>query len=123
MSTTKDDLKAAFQAKKDILVAELEAWFAKETESIDGTIEKAAPAGSGGSIMGMRPAMDSKCVLDAAVVTKKLLGIEVPPEIIKPGGYNSCDEMIADIVPKLERVFIGEIKVRKRKSEKELEPV
>ena len=70
----------------------------------------------------MRPAIDSKRVLDATVVTKKVLGIDLPPQIIKPGGYDSCADMIADIVPKLEKVFIGEIKVKKLKTAKVLEP-
>ncbi len=50
-----------------------------------------------------------------------MLDIELPPQIIKAGGYASCEEMIADLVPKLEKVFIGDIKVKKRKPAKELE--
>lgn len=122
MSVTKEELKAIFAGKVPTLVAELEAWFEEEAEAIDGEVAAGAPSGGGGSIMGMRPAIDSKRVLDATVVTKKVLEIELPPEIIKPGGYDSCAEMIADIVPKLEKVFIGEIKVKKRKPTKELEP-
>ena len=71
----------------------------------------------------MRPAIDSKRVVDATVVTKLVLGIELPPEIIKAGGYASCDEMIVDIVPKLQKVFTGEIKVKKHKPVNELEKV
>ncbi len=123
MATTKDELKKAFAAKVSKLKAELEAWFKEETESIDGSVEAGAPSGAGGSIMGMRPAIDSKRVVDATVVTKKVLDIDLPPQIIKAGGYGSCDEMIADIVPKLEKVFIGDIKVRKPKPAKELSTV
>ncbi|HEV2605651.1 MAG TPA: hypothetical protein VGU24_18540 [Microvirga sp.] len=122
MDATKEELKAAFATKVPTLVAELEAWFAAETESIDGSIESAAPSGSGGSIMSVRPAIDSKRVVDATVVTKKVLEIDLPPEIIKPGGYASCEDMIADLVPKLERIFIGDLKVKKRKPAKVLEP-
>lgn len=121
MDTTKDELKQVFAKKVATLKAELEAWFEIETESIDGSVESGAPSGTGGSIMSMRPAIDSKRVVDATVVTKQVLGIDLPPQIIKPGGYGSCEEMIADIVPKLEKVFIGDIKVRKRKPAKELE--
>lgn len=123
MDKTKEELTKAFAAKVPMLVAELKAWFEEETASIDGSVEAGAPAGSGGSIMGMRPAIDSKRVVDATVITKQVLDIELPPEIIKPGGYKSCEEMIADIVPKLEKVFIGDIKVKKRKPTKELESV
>lgn len=122
MAATKEELKAVFSAKVPTLIAELKDWFEEETEAIDGSVEAGAPSGSGGSIMGMRPAIDSKRVVDATVVTKKVLDIELPPQIIKAGGYDSCDEIIADLVPKLERVIIGEIKVKKRKPAKEREP-
>lgn len=122
MDATKEELKAAFAAKVPTLIAELEAWFAAETESIDGSIEAAAPAGSGGSIISVRPAIDSKRVVDATVVTKKVLEIDLPPEIIKPGGYASCEEMIADLLPKLKRIFVGDLKVKKQKPAKVLVP-
>lgn len=121
MAATKEELKEVFQAKVPTLIAALEKWFEEETAAIDGSVEADAPSGSGGSIMGMRPAIDSKRVIDATVITKKVLEIELPPQIIKAGGYASCEEMIADLVPKLEKVFIGDIKVKKRKSAKELE--
>lgn len=122
MAATREELKAAFAAKLPALTTELKDWFEAETAAIDGSVDAGAPSGTGGSIMGMRPAIDSKRVVDATVVTKKVLEIELPPQIIKAGGYNSCDEMIADLVPKLERVFLGDIKVKKRKPAKELEP-
>jgi len=121
MAATREELKEVFATKVPALVAELEEWFEEETAAIDGSVEAGAPSGSGGSIMGMRPAIDSKRVVDATVVTKKVLDIELPPQIIKAGGYASCEEMIADLVPKLEKVFIGDIKVKKRKPAKELE--
>jgi len=123
MDATKDELEKVFKAKMPLLVSELEAWFEEETASIDGTVPAGAPSGSGGSIIAVRPAIDSKRVVDATVITKKVLGIDLPPEIIKAGGYASCEEMIADIVPKLQKVFTGEIKVKKRKPIKELEGV
>jgi hypothetical protein len=121
MDAAKRELEKVFKAKAALLTKKLEAWFEEEIASIDGTIADGAPSGRGGSILSVRPAIDSKRVLDATIVTKEVLGIEVPPEIIKAGGYDSCDEMIADIVPKLQKVFTGEIKVKKRKPIKELE--
>lgn len=121
MDATKDDLQKLFASKISDLVAELEAWFEEETTSIDSGVSADAPAGAGGSIIAMRPAIDSKRVVDATIITQQVLGIELPPEIIKPGGYSSCQEMIADLVPKLQKVFTGEIKVRKCKPVKELE--
>ena len=122
MDATKDELQKAFEAKTAELTSALEAWFEEETAAIDGTAASDAPSGEGGSIVAMRPAIDSKRVVDATVITKKVLGIELPPAIIKPGGYASCEEMIADIVPKLKKVFTGEIKVKTPKPVKQPEP-
>lgn len=122
MDATKDDLKKLFAQKVPELIAQFEAWFEEETTSIDGSTSTGAPSGAGGSIIAMRPAIDSKRVVDATIITQQVLGIELPPEIIKPGGYDSCEAMIADLLPKLQQVFTGEIKVKKRKPVKELEP-
>jgi hypothetical protein len=121
MDATKAELEKAFDEKVPELVSALEAWFEEETAPIDGVDD--APSGDGGSIVAMRPAIDSKRVVDARAVTKKVLGILLPPAIIKPGGYTSCEEMISDIVPKLKKVFTGEIKVKTPKPAKQPEPV
>ena len=122
MDATKDELAKAFDDKVPELVSQLEAWFEQETVPVDGAPGGDAPSGEGGSIIGMRPAIDSKRVVDATVVTKKVPGIELPPAIIKPGGYTSCAGMIDDIVPKLKNVFMGEIKVKTPKPVKQPEP-
>ena len=114
---TKGELGAEFDKKAAKLTAELQIWFEKEASSIDGKIESAAPAGTGGSIVTVRTPIDSKRVLDTTLITEEVLGIELPPEIIKPGGYETFDEMVSDLVPKLRLVFTGELKVKQRKRE------
>ena len=122
MSADIEEQRKRFKEKSALLVQELQAWFEEETAPIDGSSPPPAPAGSGGSIVGMRPAIDSKRVVDAARVTRAVLDIELPPEIIKRGGYESCEEMINDLMPKLERVYTGELKVKKRRPAKVAEP-
>lgn len=122
MSADIEEQRKRFKEKSALLVQELQAWFEEETAPIDGSSPPSAPAGAGGSIVGMRPAIDSKRVVDAARVTRAVLDIELPPEIIKRGGYESCEEMINDLMPKLERVYTGELKVKKRRPAKVAEP-
>lgn len=101
-----DDLKAQFGKKLTTLKKELKEWFDKETESIDGAIVEAAPSGAGGSIISVGPAIDSKRVLDATQITEDIYGIPITGRIIKPGGYDSFEEMMSDLTPKLEKAFI-----------------
>jgi hypothetical protein len=107
MSENSDDLPKIFKAKTPELVRCLQEWFTEEAASIDDSVEAEAPSGTGGSIITVRPAIDSKRVLDATCVTEEVLGIKLPPKIIKPGGYVSCEEMVGDLIPKLEQIFIG----------------
>ena len=117
MTKTVDELKAEFELKVPELTQKLEEWFSEEAAAIDSKVIAGAPAGTGGSILTIGPAIDSKRVLDATIITEEVLKIELPPEIIKPGGYESCEAMLADIVPKLKMVFTGEFQVKKRKPE------
>ncbi len=113
--------KKQFASKLPTLIKGLKDWFDEETAAIDGCVVGAAPSGSGGSIISARPAIDSKRVVDATLITEEVLNIELPPEIIKAGGYESFEAMIDHIVPRLEKVFTGELKVKKRKRVKETE--
>lgn len=122
MSADIEEQRKQFKAKSALLVQELQSWFEEETAPIDGSAPPAAPAGAGGSIVGMRPAIDSKRVVDASRVTRAVLDMELPPEIIKRGGYESCEEMINDLIPKLEQVYTGELKVKRRRPVKVPEP-
>ena len=122
MSADTEAKRKRFKEQSVLLVQELQAWYDEETAPIDGSSPPPAPSGGGGSIIGMRPAIDSKRVVDAARVTRAVLDMELPPEIIKRGGYESCEEMISDLIPKLERVYTGELKVKKRRPAKVVEP-
>ncbi|MAN44601.1 MAG: hypothetical protein GYB49_05815 [Alphaproteobacteria bacterium] len=120
MELTQQQKEAAFDERADELSAALKDWYEEEARAIDADIVSGAPSGTGGSIISKTPAIDSKRVLDASSVTSEILDVEIPPEIIKPGGYDSCDEMLDDLLPKLRDVYSGKRKVKKRKAEKEM---
>lgn len=121
MEADVEERRKQFAAKLPALIKGLKDWYDEETAAIDGSVVSAAPSGSGGSIISARPAIDSKRVVDATLITEEVLGIELPPEIIKAGGYESYEAMLDHIVPCLEKVFTGELKVKKRKRVKETE--
>ena len=123
MKADVEEPRKQFASKLPALSKSLKDWYDEETAAIDGSIVSAAPSGSGGSIISARPAIDSKRVVDATLITEEVLGIELPPEIIKAGGYESYEAMLDHIVPLLEKVFTGELTVKKRKRVKEPETV
>tara|TARA_R110002049_G_scaffold32139_8_gene107560 strand:+ start:4657 stop:5037 length:381 start_codon:yes stop_codon:yes gene_type:complete len=111
-------LEAEFDACLPLLLAELDEWYVEETEAIDAGIVGAAPAGTGGSMMTVGPAIDSKRVLDASAVTRSVIGIDIAPEIIRPGGYASKRHLLDHLIPQLRKVYSGERKVKKRREKK-----
>lgn len=104
---------AEFQERSATLVTELKTWFDQETAAIDGSIISEAPAGDGGSIIDYTPAIDSKRMLDASFIVEDILGFELPPEAIQPGGYGSFEEMVAHLLPQLEMIFVGTLTPKK----------
>ena len=46
------------------------------------------------------PVLDSKEVIKAAPILKKKLGVELKPEWIRPGGYESCEDAANHILSK-----------------------
>ena len=118
MTDGMDDPGADFDVKLPDLLQGLQDWFDEESASIDEIVAGSAPTGTGGSIIATRPAIDSKRVVDATIVTEEVLGIELPPEIIKPGGYETFDEMVDHLVPLLRQVYTKEYKVKTPKKSK-----
>lgn len=115
MSGTGQELETEFDRRLPQLTKGLSDWFVEETKPIDDGILTAIPSGTGGSILDVKPAIDSKRVLDATIVTEEVLGIKLPPAIIRPGGYGDLEAMLNDIVPQLRRLFIGEPIVKRAK--------
>jgi hypothetical protein len=47
------------------------------------------------------PDIDSKAVVKASPIVRKLLGVKLDPRLIRKGGYDSFDHLVTDLLPKL----------------------
>lgn len=112
MSVIADALGSTFDTKAPELRKRMKDWYNQETTSIDDLILGGAPSGAGGSILSVRPPIDSKRVVDVTVITEEILGIPLPPEIIRPGGYDSYQQMVDHLVPQLRDVYTKKLKVK-----------
>jgi hypothetical protein len=84
---------------KKALIADLKTWWDEEV----GEDNPLAPAPTApGTIMDLLPILDSLATVQALVVIEKHLAFEVPPTVIRPGGYHSFDDMTQDMLPKLQ---------------------
>jgi hypothetical protein len=83
---------------KKALLAEMKAWWDEQVGKDDPF---ALPKPPPGTIMDVLPAVDSLATVTALIVMEKYLPCEVPPSVIRPGGYQSFEDMTQDMLPKL----------------------
>ena len=58
-------------------------------------------AGSSGSV-GARPSIDSLVVVSILCEIEPTVPFDLPESFVRPGGYETVDDVIQDIMPKLE---------------------
>jgi hypothetical protein len=73
--------------------------------------------------MDVLPVMDSLATVEALVLIEKYLPFEVPPSVIRPGGYHGFDDMTQDMLPKLQALVQKHVGKQKGKTPTEEETV
>ena len=93
---------ARFDAKVLEVKALTRDWAERECTSFDQAVRKAAgvPATGGGSIWDM-PNIDSKRVASLLVELEQVLDCRLPSALIKRGGYENAEDLLADMLPKI----------------------
>ena len=95
----------AFAYPRQAIMQELQAWWDDETGAGAAKDPFADPPVRGGSVLDLQPAVDSLRIVTALVIIEKRLGFKVPVNVIQRGGYDSFEEMIADLVPKVQTLY------------------
>lgn len=86
------------------LVAEIRAWWADESAGWDGQVAASGspPLAGGVDLWNSMPLIDSKAVARSSPIFERHLGAPLDVRLIRSGGYASVDDLIADLVPKME---------------------
>ena len=98
------------------LLKDLQDWWDSE---VGGDDPLAPPKPPGGTIFDALPAIDSLGVVTSLIVMETHLPCKVPPRLIRPGGYNSFDDLVADMMPKLRDLVRKHVEKAKGKSVEE----
>lgn len=80
------------------LVKELKEWWDEQVSDDDPFAESKPPAGT---IFDVLPAIDSLGMVSGLVAVEKHVPFKVPVRVIRRGGYNSFDDLVSDLMPKL----------------------
>lgn len=93
------EAKAYLISPEEALIKDLETWWADEKETWDNSPET-EPEDDESSVWDSMPTYDSKTVARSSPIFEKHLGIPLDVSLIRPGGYDTMEEMIRDLVPK-----------------------
>ena len=84
---------------------ELTRWYEEETSNFDALVENSGSSEVGNEdysdLWDSMPELDSKAVARSSPIFVRYLGIPLEAKIIRPGGYESADQMINHLVPKM----------------------
>lgn len=86
------------------LADELREWWDEEVVGTDDPF--AAPPTPSGTIQDVQPVVDSLGVVKRLVVIDKHVGFQVPPSVVRRGGYHSFEDMVGDLLPKLRALWL-----------------
>lgn len=88
------------------LLKEMQDWWDTEVggRSDDPFAEPRPPRG--GTIYELVPEINSLGSVSVLIIVEKHVGFEIPPQVIKRGGYCGFDEMASDLLPKI-RTLVG----------------
>lgn len=104
MSAKPSYTRADFDRDRPTLEALITAWAEREATSFDDAVEgKPTPSGpdDDGTIWDDMPAIDSKRAVGALVELEQVVGHKLPVSLIRPGGYESADDLKGDLLPKV----------------------
>jgi len=99
--TLKPEIPVSFPAKEiEECVREYLAQEGETQAVLHG--EKTEPAGSPKTI-GPEPSIDSLTIVGMLVELEEKVGFELFEDVVKPGGYDSVDDVVKNLMPKLKR--------------------
>lgn len=100
-TSTKPPVLPAFP--KTEVVEALKRWWAEETGSHSKLPDPFAKGkGDGGTVFDVQPAVDSLRAVTVLLKLEEIVPFELKEDLIQLGGYDSLNEMIGDLIPRLE---------------------
>lgn len=110
------DISKSILSKADAIAGEIRSWWAQECSDWDAAVTGAALPllPSAADLWDDMPVVDSKAVARTSPIFERHLGVPLDVKLIRPGGYASIDDVIVDLVSKMETAAQAQGNKRKR---------
>ncbi|MFN0008318.1 MAG: hypothetical protein ACKVXR_10445 [Planctomycetota bacterium] len=99
------------------IAADLKRWWDEECADWDATVAGTDPTSipTGVDLWDDMPTVDSKAIARTSPIFERHLGLPLNVKFIRPGGYTSIDDAIADLVPKMDAAAKDKLGLKVRK--------
>ena len=78
-----------------------EWWEIESTDWDEAVLDASASLPGGSALWDDMPTVDSKTIARSSPIFEQHLGVKLDVKLIKPGGYDTIEEAVADLVPKM----------------------
>ena len=101
ISTQPSGLQADQQdrVRRGSLIQALRVWWSQEINDWDALVEGSGAEATASDLWDSMPAVDSKAVARTSPIFEEHLGRPLDVQCIRPGGYQSVEDMIRHLVP------------------------
>ncbi|WP_152643303.1 hypothetical protein [Anaeromyxobacter sp. PSR-1] len=101
-----------FDAKIPGLNGALSDWYDEACKTFDDSVDEVLGKGKGNSaapltIWDEMPAIDSKDAVGALLVIEEETGLQLPADLVRPGGYSSVEDLAADLLSKARALCVA----------------
>ena len=103
---------------EDALAHDLRAWWDDEVGGGEND-PFANPKAPSGTIFDVIPLIDSLGAVTGLITVERHVGFNVPPRVIRPGGYSSFDDFVGDLLPKVRAIVERRAATSARPKQKE----
>lgn len=100
-TSTKTNKKPSRLSLIRALSKRLREWWTEEGSDWEALSQTGPEQLPGGEDLWNVPEVDSKAIARSSPVFEEILGMPLKAALIRPGGYQSIDEAIDDLIPKM----------------------
>src|SRR5690349_14549881 len=91
--------------KRELKAALIELWQKQVKDREENPLAVKLPAGGTNTVRDVLPALNSLTLVRNLAAISKILKTKIPTAVVKRGGYNSCQEMLDHLLPRLEEFY------------------
>ena len=101
MATASAPTKAPTRAAVKALEKAIRDWWEKEQAKWVDVVEEGADPGEDSDLWDDMPVVESKQIARTSKLFEEHLGLKLDVKLIRAGGYESIEDAIADLVPRM----------------------